>query len=176
MPAIKKVNDHYYITAPEVTITGNLTVSGAQASVTSTDSVITDKVIVLNNGEASAGITGNAVSGIEVDRGSLANASLVFDEATDRWRLSVDGGTTYLYIVTSANAVQSNEVIDDTTPELGGTLETGSFAINNASSNVSISLANEDNGRSGVYVTNDTVTNAELVTTKQAMLFAYVLG
>ena len=119
MPAIKKVNDHYYITAPEVTITGNLTVSGAQASVTSTDSVITDKVIVLNNGEASAGITGNAVSGIEVDRGGSSDVSLVWSEANSQWMASDGSGVSpYQYALLHSNNFET---------AYSGNIEGGSF-------------------------------------------------
>jgi len=176
MPAVKKVNDHYYITSPEVTITGNLTVSGAQASVTSTDSVITDRQIVLNNGETGAGITGQLTSGIEVERGSVSNALLVFDESDDRWKVSYDGGSTYLFLVQSAGAVVTNDVVDDTTPQLGGDLDINGFNIQNVIDNVILSLDNESTGESGVYITNDTVTTAELITTNKAKKFAYVLG
>lgn len=176
MPATKKVNDHYYITSPEVTITGNLTVSGAQASVTSTDSVITDRQIVLNNGEAGAGITGQLRSGIEIDRGTLDNAILAFDEADDRWKISTDGGATWLFLLFSANSSGGTDVVSDTTPQLGGNLEIDGFNIQHAGDNVIMEFDDEGFGDSGVYMTNDTVTDAELVTVNKAKLIAYVLG
>ena len=176
MHATKKVNDHYYIASPEVTITGNLTVSGAQASVTSTDSVITDRQIVLNNGEAGAGITGQLKSGIEVDRGTLDNAILVFDEADDRWKISTDGGATYRFILSTTSASGGTDVVSDTTPQLGGNLEIDGFNIQHAGDNVSMVFDDEGFGDSGVYMTNDTVTTHELVTMKKAKLIAYVLG
>ena len=68
----------------DVIIAGNLTVSGTTTSVETTNTNITDNVITLNNGEAGAGVT-SGTSGIEIDRGSEANKTLVWDEATDKW-------------------------------------------------------------------------------------------
>lgn len=73
-----------------VTISGNLTVQGSQF-ITNTETVtIEDNTIVLNNGEAGAGVT-LGTAGIEIDRGSSAVAWLLFDEPTDSWRAGVSG-------------------------------------------------------------------------------------
>ena len=65
----------------DVTIQGDLTV-GTWHATTITDTDITDNIIVLNKGETGAGVTvtGNR-SGIEIDRGTANNASLVFDDS-----------------------------------------------------------------------------------------------
>jgi hypothetical protein len=69
-----------------VYVTGNLTVQGTTTTVESTVVTIEDKVITLNYGELGAGINGGTgKSGIEVDRGSLSNAKLQFNELTN-WR------------------------------------------------------------------------------------------
>jgi hypothetical protein len=67
-----------------VTIQGDLTVTGTTTSVESTNTTITDNVITLNNGEVGAGVTAGT-SGIEVDRGSEANVSFVYDDTIDSW-------------------------------------------------------------------------------------------
>lgn len=68
----------------EVIVIGNLTVLGETTTIESTISTISDNLIIINNGESSDGITGIAGSlgqaGIEVDRGTVVNARLVFDE------------------------------------------------------------------------------------------------
>ena len=73
-----------------VVITGDLTVLGTTTTVETANMTIEDNIIVLNQGEAGAGITdsGNS-SGIEIDRGSLLNAFFVYDDnLTD----SINGG------------------------------------------------------------------------------------
>jgi hypothetical protein len=60
-------------------LTGDLVVNGAQTNVTSTNLSINDNIIVLNAGEAGAGITLNQ-SGIRIERGSLPDTQILFDE------------------------------------------------------------------------------------------------
>jgi hypothetical protein len=68
----------------DVVITGDLTVQGTTTSVETTNTTITDNIITLNNGESGAGVTSGS-SGIEIDRGSSADVSFVFDETGDKW-------------------------------------------------------------------------------------------
>lgn len=93
----------------ETIIRGDLTVQGTTTEVNSTNLEITDNTILVNDGEAGAGVAlGSA--GIEVDRGTLNNVSWLWDEANDRWYpegdladqnvfigndLTVDGTTTF---------------------------------------------------------------------------------
>lgn len=81
-------------TSGNLTVTGDLTVSGTTTTVNSTDLSITDNVITLNNGQTGTPPT-SLRSGIEVERGDTANAILQFNENTDKWEFSVDGGTTF---------------------------------------------------------------------------------
>lgn len=67
-----------------VFVTGNLVVQGNTTTIDTTNMTIEDNVILLNKGELGAGIT-EVVSGIEIDRGSLPNAQLFFDEDVDHW-------------------------------------------------------------------------------------------
>ena len=77
--------------ATDLTIDGNLVVTGTTASVESTNSTLKDNIIVLNQGETGAGVT-LVNAGLEIDRGTEDNAQLVWDEVTDKWQLKV--GTT----------------------------------------------------------------------------------
>lgn len=74
------------------TITGNLTVEGTTTTVNSTNVSIADNVFVLNKDEAGAGVALDT-SGIEIERGSLTNVSLLWNETSDYWQVS-DGVTT----------------------------------------------------------------------------------
>ena len=76
------------LTASDVTITGNLAVTGATTTITTTNTAITDNVIVLNKDEAGAGVTAGT-AGIEIERGSVDNASVIWNETTDKFNLKV---------------------------------------------------------------------------------------
>lgn len=142
MSTHKRINGNYDITtlgasdvvtisSSAVTVTGNLTVSGTQTTVNSQDTDIQDRVIVLNKGEAGAGVTGGT-SGIEVDRGSSTNSRIVYDESNDKW--SIDNGSGSLTpIASSAGGLGLENVVEDTTPQLGGSLDVNSQSIVSAS-------------------------------------------
>jgi len=65
--------------AGDVKVVGNLTVIGSSSNVNSINLDIKDRIITLNKGESSSGITAT-YAGIEIDRGSSSRAALVFDE------------------------------------------------------------------------------------------------
>jgi hypothetical protein len=82
----------------EVIIAGNLTVQGTTTSVNSNEVNIGDSIILLNSDETG---TPSQNGGIEIERGTSANKSFVWNEADDAWDLSdetlqnvtLDGGT-----------------------------------------------------------------------------------
>ena len=75
----------------DLTIDGNLVVTGTTTAVESTNTTITDNIVVLNQDEVGAGVT-LGTAGIEIDRGTADNAQLIWNEPTDTWQLKV--GTT----------------------------------------------------------------------------------
>jgi len=161
MSANKRISGDYNIetisgnvtVTSDVIISGNLTVSGAQTEVTSTNTNITDRVITLNDGESGAGVTG-VTSGIEVDRGTSTNARFVYDEVTDSWKLD-NGSGSLVPVVQSVTGL--TEVVDDTSPQLGGDLDVNSQSIVSTSDG-NITLA--PNG-TGVTVINSAITLSE---------------
>jgi hypothetical protein len=189
------------VTTAYLNVIGNLVVTGATTSVESTNSLITDNTIVLNNGEIGAGVT-LGYSGIEVERGSLPNTGLRWNESLTQWELTTDGSTW--------NAITSggiSNVVDDTSPQLGGNLDVNGYTITSASNgNVVIdadgtglvklddvltlqnqgsdpgSLSNynklyaktPNSGGTGVYVVNATYSD-ELVSKRKAILFGLIL-
>ena len=89
------------------------------------------------------GVTaGGGKAGIEIERGSLANASLVFDESDDTFKVSTNGGSSFLV---SQQALWSN-VVEDTTPQLGGDLDINGKNIVSATSNMDIQLVPNGTG------------------------------
>jgi hypothetical protein len=81
-----------------VVIAGNLTVEGTQTAVNSNEVNIGDAVILLNANETGAA---SLPAGIEIERGTDANVSFLWNEAEDAWDLAdetlqnvcIDGGT-----------------------------------------------------------------------------------
>ena len=146
-------SDNVSITTHTVTITGNLIVAGTQTTVNSVDTDIADRLIVLNKGESGAGVTGN-ISGIQLDRGSATDARLVYVESVDAWHLDQGNGT-LVPIVRSLTGL--TEVVDDTSPQLGGDLDINSNSIVSTSNgNIAIS----PNG-SGITIINSAIKLSE---------------
>ena len=111
-----------------VTITGNLVVLGNQASLSTTNTAIFDNVITLNAG-LSPSIPPTLNAGIEVDRGTLANVQLRWNESVKNWQVTTNGST-YANIATTAGAGSAlTAVSQDTAPILGGNLDVQSYQI-----------------------------------------------
>jgi len=75
-------------------VTGNLVVEGDTLTVEAENLDVNDNIITLNKGETGPGIT-LRYSGLEIDRGTLDNASFYFDENDDSFNFvtgSVEGG------------------------------------------------------------------------------------
>lgn len=66
-------------TTGTINIYGNLNVIGEQTSVGSTELVVDDNTITVNNGETGNGIT-LTTAGLIVDRGNFTNATFLYDE------------------------------------------------------------------------------------------------
>jgi len=151
MAQTKKVSGVYTIQAGslsldnDVTVTGNLTVTGTTNSVETTNTRITDNIVTYNQGATGAGVGGTGFSGIEIERGSLDNALLVFDESDDAFKVSTDGGSTYTALTTGGGGL--GNVVEDTTPQLGGDLDINGKNIISATSNMDIQLIPNGTGR-----------------------------
>ena len=106
-----------------VTITGNLTVNGTTTSVNSNEVNIGDNIIKLNSDETG---TPSQNAGIEIERGTSTNVAFRWNETSDVWQFTNDG-TTY-------NNLGTADIVNDTTPQLGGNLDTNSKTIEFADS------------------------------------------
>ena len=90
----------------DVIISGDLTVSGAVTSKLSEEVLIEDNVVILNSNEAG---TPSENAGIEVERGTGANASVLWNESSDRWTFTNDG-TTFNNIPVPSEYSTSNDI------------------------------------------------------------------
>lgn len=179
-----------------VYIEGNLVVGGNATAVTKTDVDITDNTITLNKGETGAGVTA-IYAGINIDRGSLIDVGLRWNENFQRWELS-NNGVTYGNISTSSGS-GSIAVIDDPAPTLGGNLNLYGRSIYsnvapfsaNIDANIALKITSVSpgsipgytviysltpgSGGTGLYVTNNTVGTVELTTVKKSIVYSLVL-
>jgi len=73
-----------------VIVTGNFTVNGTTTSVDSVNLEVEDNTILLNKNETGAGVTAGS-AGIEIERGTETNSSILWSEGDDRWY--INGGT-----------------------------------------------------------------------------------
>ena len=70
-----------------ITVIGNLNVSGATTTVSSTQTLLADNILILNQGQTGNGISSTVgyVSGIEVERGNYSAAQWLFNETLPHW-------------------------------------------------------------------------------------------
>ncbi len=121
MATVKSLNTDYNITnkinplanvtisTNTVYIDGNLFVGGNSTNVYKTELNVTDNIITVNAGETGPGVTLNT-AGVEVDRGSLPNVSIVWNETLGSWTLTNDGSTYESIQTGSATAATSPQV------------------------------------------------------------------
>ena len=122
----------------DLVVTGDLTVQGSLTSLETTNTAITDNVIVLNSGEAGAGVT-SVTSGIEIERGTAANVTFTWNETNSRFEV---GGKLKIDTIATASSVATILVEED----VAGAGEVRRVAIGNLKTlmglkNMSLSLA-----------------------------------
>lgn len=99
-----------------VRVTGNLIVDGDTLTVSAENLNVQDNVIILNFGETGAGIT-LGYSGIQIDRGSLTPASILYDEVADSWNFAL--GTPESSFNYSTSKIRVKEVLTDSDTDDG---------------------------------------------------------
>jgi hypothetical protein len=87
-----------------LTVGGNLTVNGTVTAVNTETTTLNDNIIVLNNNEVGAP---SQNAGLEVERGTSANVSLLWNESTDQWTATNDG-TNYHAVTRKYSATIGN--------------------------------------------------------------------
>ena len=73
-----------------VVVQGNFTVNGTSTTVDTENILIKDNTIIVNSGEAGAGVTAGE-AGIIVDRGTATDYKFVFDEVSDSFKVGETG-------------------------------------------------------------------------------------
>jgi hypothetical protein len=151
-----------------------MVVGGNTSVVTKTDTEITDNTILLNKGETGAGVT-SVFSGIEIDRGSLNDVGIRYNENIDSWQLTNDG-ITYANI-TSGSVSAIGNVFQDPEPRLGGNLDITTRTLFDTVANVEIQANAAGMGGTGIYThaVNLPGPGDELITKNRALVYSIIL-
>ena len=173
------VNKGSGLTTGNVTITtdtffvnGNMLVGGTATSVTTTNSDISDNIIVLNKGESGAGVS-TGYSGIQVDRGSSPDVTLRWNESIDLWEITNDG-TIYIPVATSSTGTTLSNIFQDPSPAISSNLDLRGHTIFDTTSNINIS-STVGGGGTGLYASNTLHLNQELINKTKALLYTVLL-
>ena len=97
-------------TSGNLTVTGNLTVNGTTTSVNTETVTVDDNIIVLNNNYSGSSPSENG--GVQVERGTQTNASLIWNESQDKWYAGLAGAE--VQILTTADEGAGNGIDADT--------------------------------------------------------------
>ena len=90
-----------------LTVGGNLTVNGTVTSVNTETTTLNDNIIVLNNNETG---TPSQNAGLEVERGTSSNVSILWNEADDRWTLTNNGSNYHEIVRKWSSNITTTEV------------------------------------------------------------------
>ena len=112
----------------DVTITGDLDIQGSTTTVDTINTTIKDNMIELNYGESGAGVT-LTYSGVEIDRGTLPNVNIRWNETSDEWEHTIDGSTWGTIPSSVAPGIFLTDIVQDLTPQLGGNLDVNGQSI-----------------------------------------------
>ena len=93
----------------DLVVNGNLTTSGTRTYANTTNVQLGDNIITLN-AEIPSGLAPTENAGFEVNRGSAANVSLVWNEANDNWTATNDGSYFYVLADAAVDATQNTNI------------------------------------------------------------------
>jgi len=113
------------VTPGHLTVSGDLVVQGDTTTLSTATLDVEDKIITINKGETGAGVTGSAIAGIQVDRGTEDNINLQWREDDDVIELNAD-------FVPSADATYDLGSVDKQWKSLhvsGSTIKLGGMPI-----------------------------------------------
>ena len=103
--------DQAEVFSNDVTITGDLIVSGTTTTINTANLTIEDNIMILNSGQTGTPAA-SLRSGIEIERGDATNVKLQFNENTDKWEFTNDGSTFYQFPITIGDLASAKLELD----------------------------------------------------------------
>jgi hypothetical protein len=111
----------------DLVIAGNLTVSGLTTYANTTSVLLGDNIITLN-AEIPSSLAPTENAGFEINRGSAANVSLLWNEASDKWTATNDGSYYYVLADAAVNDTQNTNITSVTNTATAAFLAANSAA------------------------------------------------
>ena len=123
--------------AGDLTVTGDLTVNGDITTLNTATMTVEDNIFVLNSNVTG---TPSTNAGIEIERGTSTNATLIWDESTDKWSAGIAGSEVAIarkYVATTTGTTHTivhNLATSDVTVQcwLAGELVDAAIVITDA--------------------------------------------
>ena len=112
--------------AGNLDVTGNLTISGSVTTLNTETLLVEDNQITLNSNVTGAP---SANAGIEVERGSSTNASLIWNESSDKWSAGLIGSETAISLEGHVHATSDITGLQEYVEDTVGTMLTDSSTV-----------------------------------------------
>ncbi len=141
----------------DLVIAGNLTVSGLTTYANTTNVLLGDNIITLN-AEIPSGLAPTENAGIEVNRGSSANVSLVWNETSDKWTATNDGSYFYVLADAAVDATQNTNITTVTNTATAAFLAANSAATLSAATDATqnTNITNAQNSADAAFLSGNT--------------------
>ena len=141
----------------DLVVNGNLTTSGTRTYANTTNVQLGDNIITLN-AEIPSGLAPTENAGIEVNRGSSANVSLVWNEANDNWTATNDGSYFYVLADAAVDATQNASITTVTNTATAAFLAANSAATLSAATDATqnTNITNAQNTADAAFLAGNT--------------------
>ena len=146
----------------DLVVNGNLTTSGTRTYANTTNVQLGDNIITLN-AEIPSGLAPTENAGIEVNRGSSANVSLVWNEANDNWTATNDGSYFYVLADAAVDATQNASITTVTNTATAAFLAANSAATLSAATDATqnTNITNAQNSADAAFSSGNTATTLQ---------------
>lgn len=141
----------------DLVVTGNLTTSGTRTYANTTNVQLGDNIITLN-AEIPSGLAPTENAGFEVNRGSSANVSLLFNEANDNWIATNDGSYFYVLADAAVDVTQNANITLVTNTATAAFLAANSAATLSAATDATqnTNITNAQNSADAAFLSGNT--------------------
>jgi hypothetical protein len=142
-----------------------LTTSGTRTYANTTNVQLGDNIITLN-AEIPSGLAPTENAGFEVNRGSSANVSLVWNEANDNWTATNDGSYFYVLADAAVDATQNASITSVTNTATAAFLAANSAATLSAATDATqnTNITNAQNTADAAFLAANTAATLSAAT------------